>query len=115
MDRPLTVSEFLSALKGLLGEAFGGLAVEGEIGQMTRHRSGHWYLTLVDDGGALNAVMFRGDNSRVDWEPRGGDRVVAIGGADLYAPQGKLNFIIPRGKESPRMYPPTVPPYEVSM
>ncbi len=100
MDRPLTVSEFLAALKGVLGEAFGGLAVEGEIGQMTRHRSGHWYMTLVDSGGALSAVMFRGDNSRVRWEPRVGDRVVAFGGADLYAPQGKLNFIVRRMEPS---------------
>jgi exodeoxyribonuclease VII large subunit len=100
MDRPLTVSEFLAALKGLLGESFASLAVEGEIGQMTRHRSGHWYMTLVDDGGALSAVMFRGDNSRVQWEPRVGDRVVAFGGADLYAPQGKLNFIVRRMEPS---------------
>ncbi len=100
MDRPLSVSEFLAALKGVLGNAFGGLAVEGEIGQMTRHRSGHWYMTLVDGKGALSAVMFRGDNSRVQWEPRVGDKVVAFGGADLYAPQGKLNFIVRRMEPS---------------
>ena len=95
MDRPLSVSELLGSVKSVLHD-FGSLAVVGEIGQLNRHRSGHWYFTLVDDQGTLNSVIFRGDNQRLGWSPQAGDEVTLIGGLDLYAPQGKLSFIARR-------------------
>lgn len=101
---PFRVSQLLAVLKGELAERFPWVAVEAELGQLSQHPSGHWYFTLVDfadDGpfqgqATLNAAMFRGDNQRVRWRPRTGDRVLAIGGFDIYAPAGRLSFVARR-------------------
>lgn len=89
-----SVTEITQHLQDLVREAFPRIQVEGELGRITFHRSGHWYLTLKDDGAVLNAAMFRNDNRRLSWRPREGDRVRATGRLDLYPPRGSYNLII---------------------
>ncbi len=92
---PLTVSD----LARLLGDVFrdvGLLHVEGEISQMTRHRSGHWYFTLRDRSASISCVMFRGTNQFVRQPPVVGETVVLTGTLDFYAPQGRLSFLARR-------------------
>jgi exodeoxyribonuclease VII large subunit len=88
------VQDLTKAIKANLESAFGQVAVEGEIGALTRHRSGHWYFNLVEGKATLNAVMFRGNNQRLNWQPQVGDKVVAIGGLDVYVPHGKYNLLV---------------------
>jgi exodeoxyribonuclease VII large subunit len=88
------VTDLTKAIKSNLETAFGQVAVEGEIGALTRHRSGHWYFNLVEGKATLNAVMFRGNNQRLNWAPQVGDKVVAIGGLDVYVPHGKYNLLV---------------------
>lgn len=88
------VVDLTQAIKANLETAFGQVAVEGEIGALTRHRSGHWYFNLVEGKATLNAVMFRGNNQRVNWDPQVGDKVVAVGGLDVYVPHGKYNLLV---------------------
>ena len=88
------VAALTQAIKEELEHAFGQVAVEGEVGSMTRHRSGHWYFNLVEGKATMNAVMFRGNNQRLNWVPEVGDKVVAVGGIDVYAPHGKYNLIV---------------------
>jgi exodeoxyribonuclease VII large subunit len=95
MSRPtMGVQDLTKAIKANLESAFGQVAVEGEIGALTRHRSGHWYFNLVEGKATLNAVMFRGNNQRLNWQPQVGDKVVAIGGLDVYVPHGKYNLLV---------------------
>ena len=56
------VAALTQAIKEELEHAFGQVAVEGEVGSMTRHRSGHWYFNLVEGKATMNAVMLRGKN-----------------------------------------------------
>ena len=91
---PIGVEALTQAIKEELELSFGQVAVEGELGSMTRHRSGHWYFNLVEGKATLNAVMFRGNNQRLNWLPQVGDKVVAVGGIDVYAPHGKYNLIV---------------------
>lgn len=89
---PLSVGD----LSRLLGDVFrdvGLLHVEGEISQMTRHRSGHWYFTLRDRSASVSCVMFRGTNQFVRQPPVVGETVVVTGTLDFYAPQGRLSFL----------------------
>ncbi|MCB9759527.1 MAG: exodeoxyribonuclease VII large subunit [Alphaproteobacteria bacterium] len=95
-DRPLTVTELNSQIKSVLARTHGDVWVEGEVSRFTAHRSGHWYFSLVDGRDTLNAVMFRGNNSRMSWRPREGDRVVCWGGIDVYGPHGKYNLLLRR-------------------
>ena len=96
MQAPLTVSQLTQALSDLVHEQFGYVRVEGEVGRITFARSGHWYLSLKDDGAVLDAAVFRGTNSRMSWRPREGDKVVATGELSIYAPRGSYSLIVRR-------------------
>jgi len=95
-----TVGQLTQEIKGLLAEELGQVAVEGEISKLVFARSGHWYFNLVDPDASLNAVIFRGTNSRMTWEPQEGDKVLAVGSIDVYAPMGKYSLIVRRMEPS---------------
>lgn len=94
-DRTLTVTELNSCVKALL-EADGLLAdiyVKGEISNFTNHyKTGHFYFSLKDDGGVLDAVMFKGYNSRLKFTPENGMKVIAHGRISAYVKSGKYQL-----------------------
>ncbi|NJM31998.1 MAG: exodeoxyribonuclease VII large subunit [Limnobacter sp.] len=64
-NRVLTVSDFLTQVLGVLRAQFPLAQVQGEISQITRASSGHWYFSLKDERAVVQAVMWRGDTVRV--------------------------------------------------
>ena len=93
---PLTVSALNRAVAGLLERSFPLVRVQGEVGNLTRAASGHWYFTLKDDIAQVRCVMFRGRNSLLDWAPREGDEVEATAIVSLYEARGEFQ-LAPRG------------------
>src|SRR5512136_1666456 len=83
---PLTVSALNRAVAGLLERSFPIVRVRGEIANLTRAASGHWYFVLKDDQAQVRCVMFRGRNQLVRWTPREGDDVEATAVVSLYEP-----------------------------
>ena len=43
--------------------------VSGEISNLTRAASGHWYFSLKDAQASVRSVMFRGRNQHVPFVP----------------------------------------------
>ena len=43
----------------LLERGLGALWLEGEISNLSRPASGHWYFSLKDDGAQVRCAMFR--------------------------------------------------------
>ncbi|HXG09421.1 MAG TPA: exodeoxyribonuclease VII large subunit [Gemmataceae bacterium] len=84
----LSVSELTSEVKGVLEEAFPAVWVAGEVSNLKKHTSGHWYLTLKDAESQLGAVIYRGVNLRLRFDLRNGMKVIAFGRLMIYAPQG---------------------------
>jgi exodeoxyribonuclease VII large subunit len=89
---PLTVSALNRAVAGLLERSFPLVHVQGEVGNLTRAASGHWYFTLKDDIAQVRCVMFRGRNSLLDWAPREGDEVEATAIVSLYEARGEFQL-----------------------
>jgi exodeoxyribonuclease VII large subunit len=89
---PLTVSALNRAVAGLLERSFPLVRVQGEVGNLTRAASGHWYFTLKDDIAQVRCVMFRGRNSLLDWAPREGDEVEATAIVSLYEARGEFQL-----------------------
>jgi exodeoxyribonuclease VII large subunit len=58
--------------------------VQGEISNLTRHGSGHWYFTIKDRGAALKCVMWKNMALRQKFVPRDGDAVEAHGAIGVY-------------------------------
>jgi exodeoxyribonuclease VII large subunit len=90
----LTVSALNRAVAGLLERSFPLARVQGEICNLTRAASGHWYFGLKDDSAQVRCVMFRGRNSLLDWLPRDGDDVEVNAIVSLYEARGEFQLNI---------------------
>jgi len=69
-----------------------GLCLRGEISNMKRHASGHWYFTLKDVQSAISCAMFRQANLAAPFIPRDGQQVRLYGSVGLYPKTGQYQF-----------------------
>jgi exodeoxyribonuclease VII large subunit len=90
----LTVSELNRLANQVLTQSFPLFWVSGEISNLTRAASGHWYFSLKDAGAQVRCVMFKGRNSYLDWSPKEGDKVEARCTVTLYEARGDFQLTI---------------------
>ena len=91
-QRIVSVAELLREAAAVLERTFALSWVSGEISNLTRAASGHWYFSLKDRDAQVRCVMFRARNQAVDWVPREGDRVEARVLPGLYVPRGDFQL-----------------------
>lgn len=75
---------------------FAGISVMGEVADLRRYGSGHWYFTLKDDRSQLKAVMFRSAAAKqaaLGFIPENGLLVVAYGDIRVYEPNGVYQIV----------------------
>ena len=89
-----TVSELNANIKALLEEQFPFIWICGEISNFRRPVSGHFYFTLRDDSSQMNAVMFRGQQKQLKFEPEDGMSVIGMGRISVYEPRGTYQIIL---------------------
>jgi len=92
--RVLSVSSLNRLARGLLEDCFPSVTVEGEISNLAVPGSGHWYLTLKDDGAQIRCAMFRNRNASVRFRPANGMQVVVRGKLSLYEGRGDYQLIL---------------------
>lgn len=90
----LTVSELNRLANQVLTQSFPLFWISGEISNLTRAASGHWYFSLKDTGAQVRCVMFKGRNSYLDWSPKEGDKVEARCTVTLYEARGDFQLTI---------------------
>jgi exodeoxyribonuclease VII large subunit len=90
---PLTVSELVGQARSMLEERFPSVLVKGELSRFVHHGSGHMYFQLKDAGASVSAVMFRGNNRRLRFQPEDGMDVLLEGRISLYEPRGQFQLI----------------------
>jgi exodeoxyribonuclease VII large subunit len=90
----LSVSDLNRLARELLERSFPLFWVAGEISNLTRAASGHWYFSLKDAHAQVRCVMFRNRNLAVDWQPREGDHVEARALVTLYETRGDFQLTI---------------------
>ncbi len=77
------------------------LHVLGEIGDISRPRSGHVYFSLKDKTSELACVMWRSAAARLKFDLETGLEVIATGSLDVYLPRGRYQLVVrtvePRG------------------
>jgi exodeoxyribonuclease VII large subunit len=90
----LSVSALNRMARETLERSFPLFWVAGEISNLTRAASGHWYFSLKDERAQVRCVMFRNRNSALDWIPREGDHVEARALVTLYEARGDFQLTI---------------------
>lgn len=72
-----------------------GVLVEGEISNMTRHRSGHVYFSLKDQDAQISCAMWKSTAMKYLRDlPKHGEKVIVKGEVSLYPPRGSYQLIV---------------------
>ena len=93
-DAALSVTQLLRRMKNLLESGIGETWVEGEVSNLRKQGSGHWYFTLKDAGAQISCAMFgarrrEGAEALVD-----GAKVRVFAEASVYEARGQLQIIV---------------------
>ncbi|MGP6086545.1 exodeoxyribonuclease VII large subunit [Antarctobacter jejuensis] len=89
-----SVSELSGAVKRVIEGEFGHVRVRGEVGRVSRPRSGHVYLDLKDDRSVISGVMWKGVAARLQTQPEEGMEVIATGRLTTFPGQSKYQIVI---------------------
>ena len=87
-----SVSRLNREIRALLDRGLAVLWVQGELTNLTRAASGHWYFSLKDRDAQLRCVMYRSKNALVGFTPRAGSQVLVRGRISLYEPKGECQL-----------------------
>jgi exodeoxyribonuclease VII large subunit len=95
-----TPSRLNREARTMLERGFPALWVEGEISNLSRPSSGHWYFSLKDDTAQLRCAMFRQKNLMIRFTPKDGMHVQIRGRVSLYEARGDYQFIVDHVEEA---------------
>ena len=68
--------------------------ISGEISNLKKPSSGHYYLTLKDKYAQISTVMFRVQNQQLKFKLENGIQINALGRLTVYAPYGNYQIIL---------------------
>lgn len=94
LNKTHSVSQITGFIQHTLEQDFSSIWIKGEISNLTKHSSGHWYFTLKDQGAQLGSVMFRRQNQAVRFEISHGMEITVHGRISVYPPQGRYQLIV---------------------
>lgn len=99
---PITVTELNTLAKALLASSphLNEVWVSGEISNLTKHSSGHYYFTLKDEESEIRCTLFKYSRSRLKFEPELNMKVLALGSMDVFIRKGSYQFNIQDMKPS---------------
>ena len=90
----LSVSDLNRQARSLLEAKFARVFVAGELSNMSRPSSGHWYFTLKDDKAQIRCAMFRNRNRFTNFKPEDGSQVIIHGKVSIYEGRGDFQLIV---------------------
>lgn len=92
VHKVLTVSELNRTTKQFLEQSIPLLWVQGEISNLKRYQSGHWYFSLKNADAQVRCVLFGHKNQYMDWQPMDGMQVEVLAIVTLYEPRGDFQL-----------------------
>ncbi len=88
----ISVSELNRRIKGMLEANFELRWVRGELSNVMRAASGHWYFSLKDNTAQVRCVMFRQRAQSVSFTPENGQEVDVRAVPTLYEARGEFQL-----------------------
>lgn len=97
----VSISSVIARIKNVLTQTMDldGIWIQGEISNLTKHRSGHYYFSLKDKSGEMSCVMFSSYVSRLNFNVEEGMRVFVSGSINVYEQRGSLQLVIRQMKQ----------------
>ena len=94
MSAVISVSELNERAKSVISAdpSLNDVWVSGEISNLTKHTSGHYYFTMKDAKSEIRCTLFRGARNTLQFEPAESMKVAAFGSVDMYVAKGSYQF-----------------------
>jgi exodeoxyribonuclease VII large subunit len=89
-----SVSDLNREVRVLLESGIGNVWVQGELSNLSRPSSGHWYFSLKDGDAQLRCCMYRTRNILSRFAPREGQMLLARGRVSLYEQRGEYQLVV---------------------
>lgn len=97
----LTVSQLNRQVKNYLENELGTVHVEGEMSNLSKPASGHFYFTLKDSGAQIKCVFFKNRHfGSIANKLADGQHIVATGKLSLYEARGDYQLIVEQVTEA---------------
>ncbi len=100
-NKALTVTQLTKQITFLLEGEFRSITVEGELSNVKKAASGHWYLSMKDEQSQIRCVMFKNVADSLRFDPEDGLDVLVRGHLSVYQQRGeyqiKISYIEPKG------------------
>lgn len=93
-DHVLSITELNRRARQLLEVHLATIWVRGEISNLSKPSSGHWYFTLKDEKAQVRCAMFKGNNALLRFKPEHGMQIIARGRVSLYEGRGDYQLIV---------------------
>ncbi|MGR6871080.1 exodeoxyribonuclease VII large subunit [Pseudomonas sp. HK3] len=90
----ISVSQLNRQSKELLETYLHRVQVTGEISNLARPSSGHWYFTLKDQRAQVRCAMFKSRTQYLNFIPKEGEQVVVTASVSLYEARGDYQLIV---------------------
>ncbi|MBF0804884.1 MULTISPECIES: exodeoxyribonuclease VII large subunit [unclassified Neisseria] len=88
----ISVSELNALAKNLLEENLFGLWVAGEVSNLTRAASGHYYFSLKDSRAQVRCAMFKGTAAKLAAPLKEGSHIELTGRIGIYEARGEFQI-----------------------
>jgi exodeoxyribonuclease VII large subunit len=95
-----SISQLNAQARMLLERGLGSVWLEGEISNLARPASGHWYFSLKDESAQVRCAMFRNRSMLVRFPVKDGAKVLARGRVSLYEARGEFQVVIDHLEEA---------------
>ncbi len=101
-EKVYKVAELTRLVRAVLESELGEVWVEGELSNVRKPASGHWYFTLKDASAQLRCVLFRGDRNGALAQPEDGLKVRVFGRITVYEAGGQYQLVARKLKAAGR-------------
>ena len=90
----ISVSELNALAKALLEDHLAGFWIAGEVSNLTRAASGHYYFSLKDSRAQVRCAMFKGAAARLAKPLKEGDHIEVAGKISIYEARGEFQITV---------------------
>ena len=98
--KALSVSQLVRKMKRAIEADVGKLWIEGEVSNLKKQGSGHWYFSLKDEGSQIQCAIFGARNREGSEALEDGAQVRVFAEATVYLARGQLQVIVEKAERS---------------
>lgn len=98
--KALSVTQLLRRIKNVVEIQVGELWIEGEVSNLKKQASGHWYFSLKDDGAQIQCAMFGARKREGSDALEDGAKVRVFAEASVYEARGQLQIIVQKAERA---------------